>query len=743
MYFICTGQTANLLAVPASGVPGWNFQWDHFVPSTSSWNPLSTQNNQPTSSITVANGGFRVRIYDASNELVATHITWICKVNTNPTVNVNTLPAGCGSITLNAFLLFGNITPYYNPPLETGPAPVLNIDASTAITICFNGIHSWVSDLGFYLVGPASCGSPSIPLSPNPGSINQGNICNSGDNFTNLCFSTLSTNNLDVCAPAPATLSGTYGSYGATPTPINWSAFYGCNANETGWAVQVYDCIGGDTGTLTSASLTFNGIDSNNSPLTVSYITPSGFNSPILDNSCSSAAASIFQVSTPTVASTPIQHTFQYQWSAEPPFNIPNSMSALTINLNPAPTVDTYFTLRIIGPNPGAACGGNDTDTEFYDYINPGTASITALEPYYCEQSPAFNLTSDQTDGTWSGQGIIDTELGTFDPMVAGPGLWTITYTPTSSCINPISVNIPVVAQPNATITPLPDLCSSIEPFNLSVDYPGGIWSGTGISDSNAGTFDPSLIVTGTTTINYLLPGNCPVSASLDVSVVPQDPLQLSSPQNTFCNLGSSVVLSANVEGGQWSGTGITNTNTGVFNPQIAGVGQHNIAYSYTSVCFDQATINLVVIDTSLTITSVTPLCISSPAITLSATYPGGVWSGTGISDASLGTFNPADVGNTGSYWIHYTTNNACQAIDSVLINVQVTPSLNITVPGQICENAAPINFTANVDGGAWSGNGIVNPASGFFNPTTAGVGSTTITYTVNEVCTFSETANI
>lgn len=743
LYFVCTGQAANLVAVPTSGTPGWNFQWDNFIPASSSWNPLSTQNDVPTGSVNVGNGGYRVRIYDETQALVATHITWVSRVNSNPSVNINTIPAGCGSITLNAFLLFGNITPYYNPPIPPGPAPVLGINSSTNISICFNGTHTWVSDLAFYLIGPVSCGSPTVLLSPTPGSIGQNNICNSGDNFTNLCFSTLSTNNLNVCAPAPATLSGTYGTYGLNPTVINWSSIYGCNANETGWAVQVYDCVVGDIGALSSSSLSFSGTDSNNNPLTVTYSTPSGFNSPINDNSCSSGAASIFQVGTSAVASVPIQHNFQYQWTADPPFNIPNSMSALTINLNPAPTVDTHFTLRIVGANPGAACGGNDQDIDFFDYIDPATTSISSLEPFYCEQSPAFNLTSDQTDGSWNGQGITDPLLGTFDPMSAGPGIWPITYTPTSSCINPSTVNITVVAQPNATITPLPDLCSSIEPFNLEVDYPGGTWSGIGISNATAGTFDPGLIMSGSTTINYMLSGICPVTASLNVSVVPQDPLQLSSPQNILCNLGSSIALSTNVSGGTWSGTGITNSTTGTFNPQVAGTGSFYITYSYTSICFDQASINLVVIDTTLTIAVVPALCISSPPIMLSASFPGGVWSGTGITSESTGAFNPANVVVAGSYMIHYATNNACQAVDSVLITVQTAPTLSIAVPVQICDNALPVTFAASIDGGTWSGNGIINPASGFFNPATAGIGTSAITYTLNDVCTFSATANI
>jgi gliding motility-associated-like protein len=45
-----------------------------------------------------------------------------------------------------------------------------------------------------------------------------------------------------------------------------------------------------------------------------------------------------------------------------------------------------------------------------------------------CDTMPAFNLSVSQTGGIFSGQGIIDANLGTFDPATAGPGIHTISY---------------------------------------------------------------------------------------------------------------------------------------------------------------------------------------------------------------------------------------------------------------------------------------------------------------------------
>ncbi len=49
---------------------------------------------------------------------------------------------------------------------------------------------------------------------------------------------------------------------------------------------------------------------------------------------------------------------------------------------------------------------------------------------------------------------------------------------------------------------------------------------------------------------------------------------------NNFCSADPAVSLQPVTVGGTWSGTGITNTNSGIFDPAIAGAGVHYIKYS-------------------------------------------------------------------------------------------------------------------------------------------------------------------
>ena len=81
------------------------------------------------------------------------------------------------------------------------------------------------------------------------------------------------------------------------------------------------------------------------------------------------------------------------------------------------------------------------------------------------------------------------------------------------------------------------------------------------------------------------------------------------------------------------------------------------------------------------------PMCVTDPAVTLTASTPGGTWSGTGITNPSTGVFNPATAG-PGPHTIVYTL--SCGK-DSTVIQV------NACTPLHVCQNA---NGSLTVSGG-------------------------------------------
>jgi|GEM_PF-4929132 len=131
--------------------------------------------------------------------------------------------------------------------------PFCPFDPTTMnITVCYTGTHTWVSDLNFYLQSPSGTLINLGPYANTPG-IGLGN-CNSGNNFTNLCFTNITgSGNYNVCTMA-VPLTGTFNtSYNQA---INWAAFAGENIYSPGWNVILGDCVGADVGTLTNSVVT-------------------------------------------------------------------------------------------------------------------------------------------------------------------------------------------------------------------------------------------------------------------------------------------------------------------------------------------------------------------------------------------------------------------------------------------------------------------------------------------------------
>ncbi len=204
-----------------------------------------------------------------------------------------------------------------------------------------------------------------------------------------------------------------------------------------------------------------------------------------------------------------------------------------------------------------------------------------------------------------------------------------------------------------------------------------------------------------------------------------------------MCANAPSVTLTSHDAGGTWSGSGVSGN---MFNPSVAGPGNHVIRYSITngSGCSDTDTALIKVRPIpDATITPVGLLCNSDPPVVLTAADPGGVWSGTGVTG---NIFDPSAAG-AGNHTITYSlTVDGCSNSDNIIITV-ATPDATINPVDTLCINSAPVKLTAHDEGGVWQGDGVMGDS---FYPYLAGTGDHLITYVLtNPACTDSDTITI
>ncbi|NVO01253.1 MAG: gliding motility-associated C-terminal domain-containing protein [Bacteroidetes bacterium] len=384
------------------------------------------------------------------------------------------------------------------------------------------------------------------------------------------------------------------------------------------------------------------------------------------------------------------------------------------------------------------SCSSSDTINVVVDSLLVG---IISPQPALCTFDSAVTLTASEIGGTWSGTGIVDNSLGIFDPAVAGVGIHQIIYALIGPCSGNDTIMITVNTGFNATILPVGSLCINDSNINLISVQNGGVWSGIGIIDSNLGIFSPSVSGAGTFQIIYTISGICGNADTVNITVNPLIPVSI-TPVSLLCNSGVPIGLNANLNGGIWSGNGITDSLNGIFDPSIAGLGTHQIIYTLLGLCGGSDTIQIdVVLPTDPTINPVGLLCTNSGVTNLTSASLSGIWSGNGIIDSITGAFDP-NIAGPGFHQIVFTA-NPCGNSDTVNILVNLSSNAQINMVDTVCIKDSIFNFTATQIGGIWSGNGIIDSLTGLFDPSIAGGGNHPIVYTISGPCGDSDTLNV
>ncbi|MFM7700805.1 MAG: hypothetical protein ACKO7V_08465, partial [Bacteroidota bacterium] len=90
----------------------------------------------------------------------------------------------------------------------------------------------------------------------------------------------------------------------------------------------------------------------------------------------------------------------------------------------------------------------------------------------------------------------------------------------------------------------------------------------------------------------------------------------------------------------------------------------------------------------------------------------------------------------TTTYSVSVTnTATGCISTDSITITVLAAPSVDAGSDLSACVNGNAVTLGGSPSGGTWSGTGVTNNAGVYsFSPSSAGVGSYTLTYTVTQL---------
>lgn len=285
-----------------------------------------------------------------------------------------------------------------------------------------------------------------------------------------------------------------------------------------------------------------------------------------------------------------------------------------------------------------------------------------------CANAPPVTLTAHDPGGNWSGKGVSGNK---FDPSVAGVGSHIIRYNITNAegCSDTDTAIVKVMPVPDATIDPVPTLCITDTTITLTAASDGGIWSGPGVTGN---IFNPAISGYGNHQIEYKIvdSNGCMDSDLITITVATPDATII--PIDTLCINHAPITLIAHDMGGVWSGPGVTDDK---FDPAIAGPGTHTIHYSIVNpACSDSDTEDITVVPIPVVdINRVGTVYINGPAINLTATPAGGIFSGPAVTGY---VFDPAEAG-LGTHVISYETimdKYGCYGTDTIHIQVLMPP---------------------------------------------------------------------
>ncbi len=219
--------------------------------------------------------------------------------------------------------------------------------------------------------------------------------------------------------------------------------------------------------------------------------------------------------------------------------------------------------------------------------INPViTPTLIGVGKQYCENSNVINLNASPSPGIFTVDGVAD---NTFNPAAAGLGTHALeyTYVDINNCPNKVAETLNVNPVPLVSLANVAPVCLNAAPVALQGTPSGGEFTSndqTGDNVVNGDVFSPNNGSPGSTytvTYTYTDVNQCTNFDTKDVNILtPPFVSILTDDDSVYSACLDSVLITVNVPGGTLYGAAL---NGFVFNPSLAGAGDHYLTYVLTN----------------------------------------------------------------------------------------------------------------------------------------------------------------
>jgi len=389
---------------------------------------------------------------------------------------------------------------------------------------------------------------------------------------------------------------------------------------------------------------------------------------------------------------------------------------------------------NLVGGHPaGGQWSGMHVNAGIFDPTTTGTFNVTFTAANGCTATKqvrvaeeiimptidslctnnAINLEAEPYGGRWSGLGVVNAVNGRLEPWRANFNEWnTYTYT-LNGCSATMDIYINEVwAGPDRT------LCTSETMLPLNTQ---GQWTGPGVYMPDENSFDISGLSPGRHTFR-LSQNGCTDQFELNlinVSITSEDLLSF-CPDAGATNIHS--LINRTPGGGILSGPGVSRPpgDGWHFNPSEAGIGWHTLFYEAIG-CTD----SLLVYVEPYSDIPLLSFCDRKEALIITADPPGGVWSGPGFLDETIGLFDPQTL-TAGLYEIEYTAPSGCKTN----AEIDIFPYEQVRIENfaqQYCFRDTQYLLTLVPGGGLFTING--QTSSPDLNPSILGPGTHELLY--------------